>query len=252
MKKMKWEKKHSYIGLFLAFVAVIITFLTWQFPKNSPSDDIKTSTILTSMIEDEKIINGDSEGSAFNEDELPTAENQFQPNHIATSSPTPTSVPTLEPSLNLTTEPIITSTPTPTVNLDAHTLLVRDISAYQSNNAILFSSQEQDSFRMAGVSYNNGVTLSSSGWSSNYALFNVSDGQYTMLSGIFGPVDGTTIDRTICILGDGNVLTELMSYSRITPQPFSVNITGINQIRVELTGIGSSDQHALANLVVSR
>jgi len=134
--------------------------------------------------------------------------------------------------------------------------LGKDIKPYQTYE--MLSYPDDGSFKMAGVSYVNGVSNRNRHVDVGKAYYNV-DGQYANLSGIYGPVDGTTSGgRNINIYGDGKLLTKLPSQARNSPKSFSVDITGVSIIYIEIIPIKSWNTsesrsfHGLVNIVLSK
>ena len=109
-------------------------------------------------------------------------------------------------------------------------------------------------FEMAGVSYNKGIGLDSCnlfGW--NKIVYKLQE-KYNYLSGIYGASsENDAYDLGILIYGDGRLLARLDSTRDMFPKSFSINITGVDELRVEGTGGLSTgkSQHFLANVVVS-
>jgi hypothetical protein len=86
------------------------------------------------------------------------------------------------------------------------------------------------------------------------AYYNI-NGQYTNLSGQYGPIDGTIGNANIIIYGDGKLLTEFTSNGGAMPKDFSVDVTGVKQLKIEISRssgywLSSYGYHALANLVL--
>lgn len=103
---------------------------------------------------------------------------------------------------------------------------------------------DEGSFKMAGNQYYNGVTAHYSG---AHALYNL-DSKYEQLSGVYGPIDGTTGKSCeINFYGDGKLLKCLESQYGDMPKDFSVNLQGVMQLKIEFSG---SSKFALANVEV--
>jgi len=134
-----------------------------------------------------------------------------------------------------------------------------DIRPYQTHG--MRSYPDDGSFKMAGVSYVNGVSNSNVQFErAGKAYYNVDD-QYAYLSGVYGSVDGTESHwgegiRNINIYGDGKLLTELRSATRNNPQSFSVDITGVSIIYIEMNARDTANDigciHALADVVLKK
>jgi hypothetical protein len=113
------------------------------------------------------------------------------------------------------------------------------------------------SFNMGGASYNNGVANQSSAtFHSGDAYYNIGR-QYTNLSGVYGPISSTGADggRTLNIYGDGIQLLEIRAVTGDLPKPFSVDITGVKQLRINISnhsGSISRSSFGVANIVLSK
>ena len=121
-----------------------------------------------------------------------------------------------------------------------------DIKAYQKGGSIS-EYPEKGTFRLAGTSYNSGLTINRN---PSAAYYNI-DGRYTNLSGLYGPVDGTTSSSVdIIIYGDGKPLIELTSDAGAMPKEFSVSVAELKQLKIEFSSSYVIGTHALANLLV--
>ncbi len=100
---------------------------------------------------------------------------------------------------------------------------------------------------MGSTKYYNGFQLGES-WSTAYAIFNL-NGSYQNLSGIIGHVDGSgDSDKTVLIFADGILIeTYEIGYQNL-PFEFSVNVTGVKQLKIERTD--GSTQTGFAELII--
>jgi len=109
-----------------------------------------------------------------------------------------------------------------------------DIRTFQSIGGI-HEHPLKGNIEMEGTNYSNG--LSSYSWSVNSggkAYFNI-NGQYTSMTGVYGPFKDTKKGRcNINIYGDGKVLKEYVSINGESPVPFDVNIAGVNILVLEI------------------
>ena len=99
-----------------------------------------------------------------------------------------------------------------------------------------------DYIMIAGVKYYHGATrygvmLGDGYWSSYYNL----NLKYSQLSGIYGPRDGEANNNlTINFYGDNRLIKTLELSNGDMPRDFSVDISGVLQLKIELKGIGAS------------
>jgi len=99
---------------------------------------------------------------------------------------------------------------------------------------------------IAGIKYYHGITNSTSNWIANInerrgkGFYNL-DAKYSQLSGKFGPRDGA-MDESIKInfYGDGNLVQTLEFSKGDMPKDFSIDLTSILQLKIELIGDGAS------------
>jgi len=102
-----------------------------------------------------------------------------------------------------------------------------------------------DSRTMAGVAHSNVMVYYSAGHTgangargggqrSAFSLHNL-NGQFRMLTGYFGRIDGTgQIEATINFYGEGNLLSSISVSATDMPTPVSVFVEGVRQLRVEV------------------
>lgn len=99
--------------------------------------------------------------------------------------------------------------------------------------------------RMGGDSYTDGFTLQYKG---SYAIYNI-DGAYKTLSFIVGHCDGTDMgDATIKVYCDGILKREIAMGAEDLPQKITLDITGVDQLKFELTTRWAV--YAFANITV--
>ena len=92
-----------------------------------------------------------------------------------------------------------------------------------------------ETFKMGGKEYTNGFTLNADGGN---ALFNI-EGKYTSLSFNIGHCDETDMrDSELKIYCDGVLKTTKKIDKEALPQKISVDLTGVKQIKFELSGGG--------------
>lgn len=90
----------------------------------------------------------------------------------------------------------------------------------------------EGTFTMAGQEYYNSV---SSRHMAGTAYYNL-NGLYTSMSGVYGMLDGTNADEgTILVYGDDRLLETLDVQVGMIPKNFAINVTGVNQLRIEFT-----------------
>jgi len=111
------------------------------------------------------------------------------------------------------------------------------VGAYQSSGShfMLASDTNIGCIIMAGTKYYHGITTDNSG----YGLYNL-NGQYSQLSGMYGPADGCTTPCKIIFYGDGNLIQELDFNGGDMPKNFSIDLTGVLQLKIEIDGWGAS------------
>lgn len=109
--------------------------------------------------------------------------------------------------------------------------LGKDITAYQSDGRY-YEYPQEGSFLMAGNKYYNGVRFQGL----SKAFYNL-NGQYSQISGKFGPTDdsGTDITGTITFWGDDKLLKTIDWNGSDMPKSFNVDISGVLQLRIEVT-----------------
>jgi len=102
------------------------------------------------------------------------------------------------------------------------------------------------SFYMSGESYTNGFTIKYSG----YAYFNL-NGNYNILEFDCGHVDGSDMyGKTITIFLDGIACKTIELSANELPQHFSIEVTGVKQLRFQLGDWRSGEVYGFANVTV--
>ena len=106
------------------------------------------------------------------------------------------------------------------------------VSGYGSYN--LASDTSAGYIQIAGVKYYHGVSQQT--WAGGTTGFYNLNGQYTQFSGIYGPGDGTAQDCAIKFYGDGQLISSFEFSPGDMPKDFSINLTGVLQLKIELDG----------------
>lgn len=104
---------------------------------------------------------------------------------------------------------------------------------------------------MSGKSYTNGFALGDYKYDSSYAMFNL-DGQYTSLSFLVGHIDGEEMGfGAFKIYCDGVLSKELSINADALPQKFTIDLTGVKQLKIEMVDQGSRYvSYMFANVIV--
>ena len=103
-----------------------------------------------------------------------------------------------------------------------------------------------ETFLMGGTSYTNGFTLKRE----NNAIFNL-DNQYKSLSFLVGHVDETDMeDAQIKIYLDGVLKKEYNASAEALPQKMTIDLTGVNQLKIEVTDTNWSPKYGFGNMIV--
>jgi hypothetical protein len=107
-----------------------------------------------------------------------------------------------------------------------------------------------DKFSMGGVVYTNGITLNAR---DAWAVYNL-NGQYTSLSGVFchvdGDITGTTDGATWLIYCDGMLAAEWKLTNDMAPQNVSVDLRGVNQLKIQTQTSWSIGKFGLGNPII--
>jgi hypothetical protein len=118
---------------------------------------------------------------------------------------------------------------------DAEQYLGTDMQAYQSSDKryyIEYTLSKGESFSMNGVKYYRGITLAC--YRNVWALYNL-NGQYSTISGMLGHIDGTDmINKTLLFYADDKVVKEIELNAFEMAQPFSLNVSGVMQLTIEI------------------
>ena len=94
-------------------------------------------------------------------------------------------------------------------------------------------------FSMGGVRYVDGMTFHWGGGAVCWAVYNL-NGQFTSLSGVLGTVDGQIGHRqdggsVFRVFADSRMVFELFLSNDMHPRDLSINVAGVNQLKIELT-----------------
>jgi len=107
-----------------------------------------------------------------------------------------------------------------------------------------------DGFNMGGTRFVDGIRFQNN---DTWAAFNLNS-QFTNLSGVVGQIDGTFFDgldrATIRFFADGRMILEVPIIDGMLPQPFSIDLTGVNQLRIETSDQWSSFTAGVGNPVI--
>jgi hypothetical protein len=107
----------------------------------------------------------------------------------------------------------------------------REYSALRSGGA--------ENFNLGGVRYANGMVFGSN---LTWAVYNL-NGQYTSLSGIVSHLDGAHppadwMETCVRFFTDGQMVLEVPISGQMSPHEFTINLTGVNQLRIETSSTG--------------
>ena len=101
---------------------------------------------------------------------------------------------------------------------------------------------------VSGVQYRDALVFST-GYN-GYSLHNI-NGRYARISGLIGRVDGTSqSNSTVNLYGDGMLLRAFNLKATDLPVEFSLEVTGIRQLKFEFEGHSGSPEYALINAVL--
>lgn len=104
--------------------------------------------------------------------------------------------------------------------------------AYQSFHYKEYSqrSSKAVSFSIAGKQYYNGMVWSA--WNTGYSLYSL-EGKYVEVTGMLGHIDESDKGETsLQIYFDGELHEEVPLSSEMVAQPFSIDVTGVNQLKL--------------------
>ena len=135
------------------------------------------------------------------------------------------------------------------VEKETPTYLLDVCSPYESKGYAQYINGE--TITMGGKTYTNAFTLTQDyrGDGDMYAIFNISE-QYTTLSFTVGHLDGTGMNNcNIKIYCDGVLKTEFSVKCDELPQRVSIDVTGVNQIKI-VKSDGGEQHYGFANVTV--
>jgi len=138
--------------------------------------------------------------------------------------------------------PVSTSTaPTPMFEV---------VPAYEKQNYNEYTKKSGESFSMAGVKYNEGCTWVSGFYVDSYSLYNL-NGEYNLIKGLIGHVDGSPIkEATIQIYLDGVLYEEITIAGSTYPYELEIVVTNINQLKIIRPGTSSDSSIGFANVTI--
>lgn len=116
----------------------------------------------------------------------------------------------------------------------------------------IYPSNGGDSITMGGTGYKNALRLNSLNRNTNYAMYNLG-GKYTSLGGIVGSEDGNNGNKTatLSIFGDGTLLKSIDVSDGALPVNFSVDVSGVSQLKFELGPCYGGPDVGMADLKLS-
>jgi hypothetical protein len=127
--------------------------------------------------------------------------------------------------------------------------LGQDIMAYRTTNARELSRAAPGN--IMGAEYESGF-LTAGAWQGGSIYYNI-NGLYNTMAGVFGPLanapDGRT--ATLTISGDGRTLATFEVLANDPARTFSVDVTGVTQVRFNYSSGGDGRNFGVANIVVS-
>lgn len=99
-------------------------------------------------------------------------------------------------------------------------------------------SGKAESFYIAGKQYYNGIVWNA--WNTGHSLYSL-EGKYTEITGIIGHIDGSDMgEASLQIYFDGALHEEFTLKGDMVAQPFSIDVTGVHQLKLMLShGRGS-------------
>lgn len=120
-----------------------------------------------------------------------------------------------------------------------------------------YPSTGSESVAMGGNSYKNALEIEGYQYSNNFVSYNLGAG-YTSLGGVLGIVDGTIANmgnqkgpQTVNIYGDGTLLKSIELSLGGLPVNFSVNVSGISELKFEVPGHFNAPTIGFANMKLS-
>ena len=115
----------------------------------------------------------------------------------------------------------------------AYAYLGEDITSYE-HGMYYKEYNEASSFNLGGVAYQNGFTIGTY-TAGGYANFNL-NGEYEHIAGVAGNVDGTSVDVTYVVYGDGAMLGSIDIKGGALPVEFELDVTGVRQLKIAADG----------------
>lgn len=96
----------------------------------------------------------------------------------------------------------------------------------------------EGSYKMGGKTYTNCLRIVYEGGCAYYNL----NGLYTSISGVYGMEDGVSeeSESVISFYGDGRLIDSITVRGGQLPKNFAVNISGVAQLKIEMTGGGGN------------
>ena len=134
---------------------------------------------------------------------------------------------------------------------DIEQYLGEALKPYQSDGIGEYTITGGNSFSMSGVKYYRGILVGDnhSGGVDGWALYNFNN-QFSSINGIMGHVDGSGMGGSIVkFFSDGKLIEEFDLDANDMPKPFSVNVAGALQVRIEFTN-WEYGTFALADVVI--
>ena len=129
--------------------------------------------------------------------------------------------------------------------------------AYQKSSTHEFNYKEYsvlnsggvDSFALGGVKYVNGISFSGNAW----AVYNLNS-RYTSLSGTISQIDGSsshyTDDAVVRFFCDNKLVEEIPISADMMPLTITINLVGVNQLKIETNYISSSGRIGIGNPIL--
>ena len=132
---------------------------------------------------------------------------------------------------------------------DSKQYLGEHLRAYQSGGIREFSMNDGEVFLMSGVEYHRGI-VGNGNWD-GLAFYNF-DGKYSAISGMIGHVDGSGMDnKSINFYADGKLIQSFDLRADEMAKPFSIDISGVLQVKIEFTRpYISGTRYAIADVVI--
>ena len=109
-----------------------------------------------------------------------------------------------------------------------------------------YPTTQADSLSLGGIDYKNSISLQTGGSASISAYFNLG-GNYSTLTGIIGSLSGQVRDVIVNIHADETIIKTFELKAGALPQDFSLDVTGVRELHIELKGPGGA---GLAELII--